>query len=159
MKKLVLIAAILAIAGGTGWFFYNQNKDSAQNGSQTNNNQSTANDPSEDGKYLVIKEWGVRAKLLDELQDDISYVVEEDTDHGISIVLRSQKVDLDNCAPISMIRNEREGFGDIKIGNYYYGIRKGVLACDVLDSPAQQEAAAVQEKLSEALRTLEASND
>lgn len=65
MKRLLIILlslALLGVGGYLGWNYYQDSK--------------TNNDPSEGGKYLVIKEWGVRFELPEELRGDVKYGIE-----------------------------------------------------------------------------------
>lgn len=84
---VISIAVIIGLSVG-GLYVWNKNHKSSQsnkdnNSSQTNNSNNSSNsntgnnnsqsDPSEGGKYLVIKEWGVRFEVPEGLRGDISY--------------------------------------------------------------------------------------
>ena len=76
LKKVMVGVAILGLIGLAGWLFYfNKSNQGGTNTTQDNTNQQTQtnNDPSEGGKDLVIKEWGVRFELPEELRGDIYY--------------------------------------------------------------------------------------
>lgn len=66
MKRLPIISIIILILfGATVAFLSNHNQ---------------VNDPSEGGKYLYIKEWGVRFKLPSDLQGKVVYATENNID-------------------------------------------------------------------------------
>ncbi|MET7490604.1 hypothetical protein [Streptomyces sp. NPDC005538] len=80
---LAVVAVIAALLLG-GYFVWQRNKD--DNKSNTNKTDSTSQskqqedkedtgttDPSEGGKYLYIKEWGVRFALPQSLRGDVEY--------------------------------------------------------------------------------------
>ena len=82
----VVVALLVVVALGLGGFFvWQHNKDDSSKDKSSNTNQSSGNsseqqagedknsDPSEGGKYLVIKEWGVRFLLPESLHDDVTY--------------------------------------------------------------------------------------
>src|SRR6266511_4038746 len=71
---VIAIVAVLAAVSLIGWYVWNKNKKTEPGKtttSQTTQNKQT--DPSEGGKYLVIKEWGVRFPLPEELRGDVTY--------------------------------------------------------------------------------------
>jgi hypothetical protein len=72
MKKvLTLILAVAVIAGGVAVSrLYWQNQKTKTNNQSTNQNQK---DPSESGKYLIIKEWNVKFEIPDQYRGDIYY--------------------------------------------------------------------------------------
>jgi hypothetical protein len=68
---IVLILAVVAAAGLAGWYVWERNqKDTKQT---SNSNTQSQVDPTEGGKFLVIKEWGVRFELPEELRGDVYY--------------------------------------------------------------------------------------
>ncbi len=85
MKRLALIMAIVIIGlgGYFAWQHSQDKKNSSEIPSNTAQQQSTTpstsaqkkDDPSEGGKFLVIKEWGVRFKLPESLRGDVIYGV------------------------------------------------------------------------------------
>lgn len=79
MKRFFFVALliILLMGGGAfaGWHFWT-NKNASNNSSS----QQTKNDPSEGGKYLVIKEWGVRFRPDDLIKGDLYYGISKSTD-------------------------------------------------------------------------------
>lgn len=153
MKKGALALLIIILLVSTGWAVaarnHNKNED---NNSATTSQPDTK--PSETTQYLVIKEWDVRFPLPNGLENDLYYQKLANNDEETYEIL-SHSVDLDNCAPISVFRTQKSGFGNITIDNYHYGQRKGAQACDTTDSTRQQQAANVQERVSQALEKLE----
>jgi hypothetical protein len=91
MKKYLPTMAVLIVAGaGLGYWYY-QKSDEPKTNTQTSNQQSSkntqnTNDPSEDGKYLVIKEWNVRFLLPSEFEGDITYFEAKDVPDVIRLV-------------------------------------------------------------------------
>lgn len=82
MKKALLVLGILILAGGGAYALTHKQKPSQSNSngkSSQSSSSNSSNDPSEGGRYLVIKEWGVRFKLPEGLQGDVAYF----TDNGI----------------------------------------------------------------------------
>lgn len=100
----VLVAVVLILLVGlgcAGWFVWQRNKKgttssySASTNTQTINNQSnqtTPPDPTEDGKYLVIKEWGVRFLLPQALRGDVEYGIFNATNGDQYAYFASRKV-------------------------------------------------------------------
>src|SRR5262245_46454657 len=100
-SAVIAIAVVLVVAGlGFAAWRISQTPDKKT----TNNSPVTSpkqtqktksSDPSEGGKYLVIKEWGVRFKLPAALQGDISYFMntraEEQSGGPILVDLTSKK--------------------------------------------------------------------
>jgi len=84
VEMIVALLVVAAIALG-GFFVWQHNKDDNSKDKSSNTSQSSGNgssqqagedkntDPSEGGKYLVIKEWGVRFLLPESLRGDIYY--------------------------------------------------------------------------------------
>ena len=69
MKRTLLIFLIITMVGGAGfggWKYW-----------QTQKTNTTQKDPTEGGKYLVIKEWGVRFGVPDDLRGDLSYIYDD----------------------------------------------------------------------------------
>lgn len=94
----VIIAALVvtaAVAFG-GWYVWQKNGDDKtdkSNDSQGNNSQSNkeSTDPSEEGKYLVIKEWGVRFELPEELKGDL-LTYESNTEASGTVLFASKRL-------------------------------------------------------------------
>jgi hypothetical protein len=82
-RAIVLLVTVIAVAGFGGWYVWHKSHaktptTSSNNTQQTPTTHKTAPptaDPSEGGKYLVIKEWGVRIPLAEELRGDVKYGV------------------------------------------------------------------------------------
>lgn len=83
---IVVIIAVVAAVGLGGWYVWNKNKsDESKNNSTSQSSSTTPNngktkkqsDPSEDGKYLVITEWGVRVALPADLKGAVTYSLGE----------------------------------------------------------------------------------
>jgi hypothetical protein len=84
--EVIVVLVIIAAAGFGGWYVWSKHHKDDSNKSNTstqgnneNQNQTTA-DPSEGGKYLVIKEWGVRFKLPEDLKGQVTYGIRTSTD-------------------------------------------------------------------------------
>ena len=145
MKRFLLALLVLILIGGAGfggWKYW-----------QTQKTNTTQKDPTEGGKYLVIKEWGVRFRLPEDLRGTISYKAVS-ADYP-SFQLISNGVDLDSCAPLSISRLQKGGVSHKKIGDSYYEFINGAHACDLESSVRQISAAAVQESLFRALNSLD----
>jgi hypothetical protein len=77
MKRgVLLIILVLIVIAGVGWYVIDKNnqKDSAAANSSTS--ASTQNN----SDYLVIKEWGVRFKLPENLKNDVYYYYDSSSD-------------------------------------------------------------------------------
>jgi hypothetical protein len=78
IMAIVAIVGLLGLAFGA-WHVWNKDKTSsgkaktAQPPPSPTNQTKKPTDPSEDGKYLIIKEWGVRFELPEDLRGDIYY--------------------------------------------------------------------------------------
>ena len=147
--EAVLIVVILAILGGTGWFVWHSKQATDASLTNTANSQPgiakkpaapTSTKPVSSTataqKYLVIKEWGVRMKLTDNLKDAY-YVIKPDTSSSAFLSLQSLTAVAPECAPdkISVgvlfrqttaehdttVSEQTAPYGDVRIGNYYYG--------------------------------------
>ena len=78
----ILVVLVVAAAGASGLYVWHKNKkagtaSNVANSSNQSSNSGTkkdqAADPSEGGKYLVVKEWGVRVALSDKFQNNVGY--------------------------------------------------------------------------------------
>lgn len=89
-KSFSLVMVIVALVVLTGlalgsWLIWQKNNGKTPRDTRGDNNQTTPPaikdpDPSEGGKYLVIKEWGIRFPLPEELRGDIAYAIEARSD-------------------------------------------------------------------------------
>jgi len=99
---LLIVLVVLGLGVG-GWYVWHENKNDNSTGTKSNSNQqedtqtagqgTKPSDPSDGGKYLVIKEWGVRLLLPSGLQNDAYYEYAKDAPRGESIYLRSKTLD------------------------------------------------------------------
>lgn len=101
MKKFISIILVVAGLAGVaygGWYFYNQkvnNNTTENNQTQTSPSaqvNSTQEDPSENGKYLVIKEWGVRFVAPDALKGKVVYEKSGDITDADNITFQTVKL-------------------------------------------------------------------
>lgn len=160
MKKGLVLVILLLVLGIGGGILYSTNKKDTPK-SQTPQTQITQppplTDPSEGGKYLVIKEWGVRFLLPEDLRGDVSYISRNNQEiETFAIVSRS--VDLEDCAPIAITRTQKVGFGNLKIGDHYFDFLKAPAACDSQENIRQKKAVEMQNKIHSLLSTLEKTN-
>jgi hypothetical protein len=149
MKRgALLLIAVLVLAGGVGWYVWDQNKNDtkAQNSTQTT---APAASSQTNNSYLVIKEWGVRFKLPEDLKGKVNYFHRNGAPESYAI--NDPDVELDNCAPISLDRTNQSNAGYRKVGQYYYVAIAGAQACDTSESTRQQNANKVQDELKAAI--------
>jgi hypothetical protein len=170
---IIAIVIVIGLAFG-GWYVMQKQDDTKNNANQTNSQGDTPKDaekddtepiadPTEDGKYLVIKEWGVRFEVPNNLKDKIRYSVLENKPNSIEI----DTTDFPEGAGCPSFGVERttqkvensidpEGFDSssvVKLDDYYYSRITGFIACSNDDS-VQQHAADVQRELYEATAKL-----
>lgn len=163
--EALIIALILAIIGGTGYYVYNANKkasDTLAKASQETKS-STQKTVAKKAKstttpatqYLVFKEWGVRMKLATNMSDAYYEFLPNET--GTAYLSTASLVALaPACAPTStsmgaMFRqtvadyqtaianpSDANAPGNIKIGDYYYGFISAQADCfDASNTAAQ----------------------
>ncbi len=151
--SLLVFATILVVIGVGGWLVYRQTKKEPSKTTNTGqqsqtNNSTTSSDPSEGGKYLVIKEWGVRAKNPSQVSLEYAIdtgsksarftskeLVDADsspgcgisgpTNHGGGIISRYLPTDMvhlpDEDKPASEVAADLMANGQaVKVGDYYY---------------------------------------
>jgi len=106
----ILLVGILVALGFGGWKYW-QNRDAKQTKTALNNTQKN-NDPSEGGKYLVIKEWGVRFSLTKDIKD-ASYIYVND--YGIRLISEKLK-QLPGCEDDQRMTLERAKNPDDSLG-------------------------------------------
>jgi uncharacterized protein (UPF0333 family) len=139
---VLLVLILVTLVGATGYYVYNtqqNNKDdtklTAANPAATPAPPSTTNAQ----KYLVIKEWGVKVPLTNEIEDATYYYKSGDGGSAVYVSTKSITAKYPNCAadkttiyaygrydnPKEM--NELAGQtmeqvnpGAPKVGNYYY---------------------------------------
>lgn len=115
----LLIVLVLAVIGFAGYFVWQKNKDNTKKSSastlqndqkkQDDDGNAKPNDPSEGGKYLVIKEWKVRVALPAALKDKVAYKLGEkmiDTDGGqiqaAKVLLKNDPGTGNECAVLAI---------------------------------------------------------
>lgn len=84
-RKLIVGIAAILILGVSGFLFWRERSKENQNSSPTAKTTTTTpdipddanglTDPTEGGKYLLIKEWGVRLPIPESYRSDIEYGV------------------------------------------------------------------------------------
>lgn len=97
---VIVLALAVAAISLAGWHIrrvneqHNANKRSANTPSQTavHKDDKKQVGPSENGKYLVIKEWGVKAELPEKLRGSISYKVQTATDPETNLPLQMASI-------------------------------------------------------------------
>lgn len=71
---VIAVALVLLIGvAAAGWFVWSKNSDRPKDNVSQQTHKTA--DPSEGGKYLVIKEWGVRFPLPEDLRGEVEYGV------------------------------------------------------------------------------------
>lgn len=160
----VLILAILGVSGFVSWNFLQNKPDK-----KSTNTHQTNDDPSEGGKYLVIKEWGVRVPKSSNTQDLIYYYNPARPNGIINFGLIALAARYPGCAPdrvglsLGLVRStEEDSLSPLesftKIGDYFYAVGSGGATCfDSLNIPESDVALSglAREELSEALKKLE----
>ncbi len=181
MKRLALIMAIVII--GLGGYFAWQHSQDKKNSSKTpstaTQRQSTTpntsahkkDDPSEGGKFLVIKEWGVRLPYPDSARDvGLQYSLDtENQSQGLtSIGFDAISEKLKGCLSLRIWREPTSGprpntnsdkvelKGPITLGGYYYTWNTGLTACDTSSSQRTKEAETILNELAGSISKLEA---
>jgi hypothetical protein len=195
MKKILLLTTLiitLAIASFLGWNYY-QNHKNTNNTTQTKTTnskteqtnkkdstiptQNTSTDLAEGGKYLVIKEWGVRFLLPEELKGDVIYRLDRTNSDGTESV-RFEIGKISNLPKASCgLDDDQKGVGvvldrsknaiseessyyyyksNIHIRDYWYGLaREKYSEQCVPEEPAQQLVRNTSMQLLDALSELE----
>jgi hypothetical protein len=74
-KPLALLITLAILIGGTytAYTYWQNNKTKSP--TTANNQTNKTSDPTEGGKYLVIKEWGVRFEVPEEYHGDLYYFI------------------------------------------------------------------------------------
>jgi hypothetical protein len=145
---IIAIVIVIGLAVG-GWYVMqkqdgdkkNHNQTNSQTDAQKDKEKGTTDkiaDPSEDGKYLVIKEWSIQITLPDNLRDDISYNVNQNSlDGEPQIIFFSKRITESNlmCADTSVDDKK------IVTGFYRYEVGSGI---EQIDPPAFKTVAGFQ---------------
>ncbi len=134
---MVLAVIVVAAVGFTGWWVWRDNhktKPAITSSSTPTSNISTV--PATTQKYLTIKEWGVRMKLVSNISDIYYTVNGQDISLGLRSLDQLETKDGSSCQPdknsVVLITKynatEYQNFlkssgyenNAIHIGNYYY---------------------------------------
>lgn len=149
--EALIIALILAIIGGTGYYAYQANKKaSASQGTKSSVQKAVTKKDTTNtapaSQYLVFKEWGVRMKLATNLSDAYYEFLPNETSTAY-LSTTSLVAVAPACAPASTslgaifrqtvadyqtaIANPSDANapGNIKIGDYYYGFISAQASC------------------------------
>lgn len=138
--EVLVVILVLLLIGGAVWFVLNNKKDSKdsssdkQSTSQTSRSGSDAEQKDETASYLVIKEWGIKIPLSDELKglgyrvkndggeyaaftfDDLRGGTECGGDIAVASLTRHTEDDVDTVSGLKVKDME----GVVKIDGYYY---------------------------------------
>lgn len=169
---LLIVVVIGAIGFGAYYVMNNREEDASTNQiSQTEETSGTqpAADPSEDGKYLVIKEWGVKFELPSNLSDT-KYNVSES---GSSVTLSTASLEkYPGCESGNVISLQRAkdgepiGSSDVnsiraanpaaltQVGDYYYLFNAAQFSC-TQDPSGRSYLSETITDLSQAVKTLQ----
>lgn len=84
---------VIVVAVAVGWYVWQKDQQTSNKTQSTNTQEveSKEKDPSEDGKYLVIQEWGIRFELPEELRGDIGYYASDAAASG-TVLFSSKKL-------------------------------------------------------------------
>lgn len=94
---IVGVVILITITGLVTWFIWRNDtlsnmgdRSDSHLSSQTQGSQTkNVADPSENGKYLFIREWGVRSLLPETLQGKVTYKVTQATDPDTNLPLEA----------------------------------------------------------------------
>lgn len=100
---ILVVVLVLAAIGGAGYLVWQKTKKDDTTKKSTTNSQSDkqtsskssakeAADPTEDGKYLYIKEWDVRFQLPEDLRGDVEYGLFNHNDGNQTIYFASKSI-------------------------------------------------------------------
>lgn len=180
MKRAFLILATIAVGGilvfsGYKIFGDNKTKTTQKNSAQQatsgqSSSQKPASDPSEGGKYLVIKEWGVRFLYPSKVATNslrYDYNTENQGEGLTSVGFDSVQDNLAGCIPFRIWRQKGsqtsnaasekiEIKGPVTINGFSYTWAIGASACDTQNAQRTKDAQEIQAELSDNLNKLEA---
>ncbi len=99
IEALIILLVISAISVG-GWYVAHNRQTGTHKASNTTTEHKTTqptqntkpSDPSEGGKYLVIKEWGVRSALPEGLWGKVAYKIQTATDPDTDLLLQAATI-------------------------------------------------------------------
>lgn len=187
MKRFVIAIIAVGLIGAGGFAFWRtsySNKQSntapsytatkQQNAAATQNNQAPA-DPSEGGKYLVIKEWGVRIPLSENAQiQPLTYNITESKKTGvpnyaelvisdgefascmnIRIAQLANKDVPANYSPENGPNSPYTKVQTTKLGEFTYHEQRGFSYCDSEASQKTKRAETLMDELSEGIKKIE----
>jgi hypothetical protein len=153
MKRgVLLIVLVLIVIAGVGWYVIDKNnqKDSAAANSSTS--ASTKNN----SDYLVIKEWGVRFKLPDNLKNDVYYYYDSSSDQvkfgskkyaAIEPLCSADKSSIGDSLqrkPLNFKQDTNSENTLVKtIGEYKYFIASSSVGCNQNNKLSEQQSADV----------------
>lgn len=148
---------VVLIALGLWWFLVRDNKQPTMNQHPTqqtaqtqhtkqtpdNNNttQPAAYDPTENGKYFVIKEWGVRFPVPEGYAGDIKYTLKSDVnlEIGSNMVGNAAYFSSDSmsrwpdygkdCTPFALLQSPEQLNQSSRVGNFWYKVVNGGALC------------------------------
>jgi type II secretory pathway pseudopilin PulG len=177
----LLIVVIVSMLAAVGWYVWHSQKQVDKTYSQTANSSavtksktSTILSPTDNTKYFVIKEWGVRAKYDGKLTlnyappKDSTYAVFSSNqladaanggckDFGgrIDRVKTGEVFDSDiEGRPVEqMVKDPQTSFVYKNIGNYYYLFLHDQSLCSDIKDPNSQ-AAILQNQTNDAVKSL-----
>lgn len=107
----MLIVLVVVVAGCAGWYIWRVQHKKSTDGHEAAQGDATSGgtknaalaDPSQNGKYLVVKEWGVRFLLPQDLQGDMLTNVSGTSGSG-TVIFASRKLNTltgdDSCSLI-----------------------------------------------------------
>ena len=146
MKKYLILTSIfiLLVTGSLfGYLYWHGHKTSSKTNTQkttattqtttatdqTNKTSTKQSDPSEGGKYLVIKEWGVRFLLPEELRSQIAtYSINEAKNIDLSTKKISTIPGCENSYVLTLDRatiDEPLGISDLPVREYMRNVTDG----------------------------------
>jgi len=101
--EVLIVIFVVVVLAGAGYFAWQKTKKDDTTKKSTTNSQSDkqtsskssakeAADPTEDGKYLYIKEWDVRVALPTDLEGKVSYQLGDKTADPDGNMLQAAKI-------------------------------------------------------------------
>lgn len=113
---IILIVLVIGVIGVTGWYVWRSiDKGSTENNSanrdgNTHDQVDPLPDPTEGGRYLVIREWSIRIPLTDELKGG-TYIIEDDDTASLHLELMADKAN-DCSSQVVIKRYSNEGLAN-----------------------------------------------
>lgn len=176
MKKLYLWIIIIVIVGIAGFITYNRTKQESttKSSNQKIGVSKKVSNPSENGKYLVIREWGVKLDISGSLENlNLGYQIISPSNKSAYFTLKNS--DLEPCMNLSLVRKltsdlakdfvPRNGSNSpydivkpIEIGEYTFYEQRGFSNCDTLESERTQRAEKTMDDISSSINRLKVQN-